>query len=131
MTGDDFIGLLLHLQVRLPQMNVWQIHSTYFKRVCPRAFYDDVMDALMAGESAAAEYKGAMGPLSTGSTREQLLGFPISYRDLISAFDIIRAVKNEFKRMDMEEAEAQSQKGGSPTSRASSTGGRPQKVMGG
>ena len=82
----------------------------------------------MSAESAVEQYKGAIGLLSAGRTREELLGFRISYRDLLSAFDIVRAVKNEFKRMDIEEAEAKSKRGSS-----ASTGARPggpKKVMG-
>jgi len=103
---DEFMDVLVNIQLMAPHMNVWQIHQAFFKPVCPRAFYDSVLDRILSAESSVSEYKGAIGSLSEKQTRESLLGFDIPYSQLIEAFDIVRSAKNEFKRMEDEEAAA-------------------------
>jgi hypothetical protein len=129
LSVDEFIDEFARLQVRVPHLNAWELHQMYFKNVCPRAFFDQVMDRLLGAEISAAEYKGALGALSDPEVREQLLGFHIDYEDLVSAFDVIRYAKNSFKRMEMEEAERKFDR--HATSSGSSTARRPPpKVMG-
>lgn len=126
MDRDGFMDALAVIQAQAPHLNIWQIHQTFFKTVCPRAFFDSVMDRLLAAEATVVEYKGAVGSLTEQETRENLLGFDIPYDDLISAFEIVRSAKNEFKRMEHEEAEARINKG----TATKGSGRAPRKVTG-
>jgi len=126
---DEFIDEFAKLQRRIPHLNAWELHQTYFKNVCPRAFFDVVIDSLLSAEVTASEYKGALGPLSDPDVREQLLGFYIDYSDMITAFDIIRYAKNAYKRMEIEEAERKQDRQNSGRG-SNSTRRSPPKVMG-
>jgi len=126
---DGFMDTLAQIQNRAPHLNIWQIHQMYFKNVCPRAFFDHVMDRLLTAESTTVEYKGAIGSLADQSTREHLLGFDIPYEHLIEAFEVIRSAKNEFKRMEHEEAMARTSSD-TGSSKSKSRSRRPRKVTG-
>ena len=99
---DGFLEILESLEKYFPDKSSYEIHQLFFKEVCLTATIDEVAFSLIEAESTVSEYKGAIGSLGDEDLRYDLLGFGISYSDLLSAFRIIRSANNGYDNYNLE-----------------------------
>jgi len=107
LEGESFLETLWGLSEALPHFSAFQLLTAYFAEVCPTAFHDYVCSAILAGQSAAAEYTI---DISEDNVRYELLGFHMTLSDTLEAFNIIAGTRNSYERYEMGKMEKQSNK---------------------
>lgn len=107
LDADGFLQVLWDLSEALPHYSAFQILQSYFREVCPTAFADEVMASLISAQTSVSEYKI---DISNESLRFEILGFNMSLRDTLEAFDIITSARNAYERYDMERIQRENNK---------------------
>lgn len=102
---EEFFNILLQLSANMTDKSTFELHQLFFEEVCLTAFADDVMFSLIEVEGTASEYKGALGDLTEESTRFDLLGFAMDYRELMDCFSVIRSAKKDYERWRFEQSQ--------------------------
>ena len=107
MEKEEFLEELWNVSQSLPQLSAFQILRTYFPDVCPTAFIDHVVMAIIGAQNNAKEYSI---DLTNEDARRDLLGFHMTLSDTLEAFDIVAGTRNAFERNEMEKLEQASKK---------------------
>ena len=97
---ESFIDMVAEIADNMPHMSAFQVRQLYFQEVCPTAFADPVMRALIETERSAREYTI---DISKDEVREKMLGFQMDLGDMLEAFSIIQGTRNDYERWRMDE----------------------------
>lgn len=102
LSEEGFLNELWKIQTRLPDIPVYKICTTFFRKVCVEAFINTTVDAIIEAESMTSSYHI---DITDAEVRMEILGFDMSLGDLIEAFSIIRNTRNAYEKFMMEEIE--------------------------
>jgi hypothetical protein len=107
LDGEGLLEVLCEINERLPHLSVYQVLALYFGEVCPVAFFDPVMGALLGSQHSCSEYKL---DITNEPTRTEVLGFNMTLSDTLEAFDIVVGTRNAYERYEMERIQEQHKK---------------------
>ena len=107
LNRDDFLEVLWQINEALPHLSAWQILHAYFKEVCPTAFQDPILSALVNAQASCSEYKL---DITNDQIRYDVLGFYMTLPDLLEAFDIIVGARGAYERYETERMQKEAEK---------------------